>query len=134
MTSSHSKAPFGIVTLASSGSEGGSSRAMGAMRQAQTAGYGVLPPPLTQQRHTTSDASGGGSGSDVSQMANTFMAQAYDLDDKWSGDQGPVEIPLATASLLENTGGLLRPPPFDSSTAGRARQPISDLSVRSAAV
>ena len=34
-------APFGIVTLASSGSEGGPH--MGAMRQAQTANYGVLP-------------------------------------------------------------------------------------------
>lgn len=33
-------APFGIVTLASSGSEGASSLAMGAMRQAQTAGFG----------------------------------------------------------------------------------------------
>ena len=34
-------APFGVVTLASSGSEGGPN--MGAMRLAQTAGYGVLP-------------------------------------------------------------------------------------------
>ena len=66
------KAPFGIVTLASSGSEGASSLAMGAMRQAQTAGFGVLPPPS--------------SGSD---MDNTFLAQAYDLDDEWSGDRGP---------------------------------------------
>ena len=33
-------APFGIVTLASSGSGGASSLAMGAMRQAQTAGFG----------------------------------------------------------------------------------------------
>ena len=64
-------ATFGIVTLASSGSEGASSLAMGAMRQAQTAGFGVLPGP--------SD----------SPMANTFLAQAYDLDDEWSGDRGP---------------------------------------------
>jgi hypothetical protein len=35
---------------------------MGAMRQAQTAGYGVLP-------------SAG--------LPGTFFAQAYDLDDKW---------------------------------------------------
>eukprot|EP01052_Picozoa_sp_SAG31_P026908 SAG31_NODE_2475_length_5641_cov_2.038434_3_plen_89_part_00 len=34
-------APFGIVTLASSGSEGGAD--IGAMRLAQTAGNGVLP-------------------------------------------------------------------------------------------
>jgi hypothetical protein len=54
-------APFGIVTLASSGSEGASSLAMGAMRQAQTAGFGVLPPPSSNRHH-------GG-------MANTFLAQ-----------------------------------------------------------
>eukprot|EP01052_Picozoa_sp_SAG31_P009134 SAG31_NODE_474_length_15176_cov_7.362340_12_plen_385_part_00 len=69
-------APFGIVTLASSGSEGANGLAMGAMRLAQTAGFGVLPPPA---------ASGQGRGS----MANTFLAQAYDLDDEWSGDRGP---------------------------------------------
>lgn len=61
-------APFGIVTLASSGSEGGPH--MGAMRQAQTASYGVLPGPP-------------GSG-----MENTFVAQAYDLDDEWGPAQG----------------------------------------------
>ena len=78
-------APFGIVTLASSGSEGANSLAMGAMRQAQTAGFGVLPPPSSSSGHA------GG-------MANTFLAQAYDLDDKWSGDRGPVkaQIPLAS--------------------------------------
>merc|ERR1719331_3511304 len=37
------EAPFGIVTLASSGTEGADSAAMGAMRLAQTAGHGVLP-------------------------------------------------------------------------------------------
>jgi hypothetical protein len=55
-------APFGIMTLASSGSEGGPN--MGAMRQAQTASFGYLPGPV-------------GSG-----MENTFAAQAYDLDDE----------------------------------------------------
>ena len=115
-------APFGIVTLASSGSEGASSLAMGAMRQAQTAGFGVLPPPASNQVrgssyillglitqsiprtlwaflrsmcvslkaedcelvlhfHFHSQHQGG--------MANTFLAQAYDLDDEWSGDRGP---------------------------------------------
>ena len=62
-------APFGIVTLASSGSEGGPH--MGAMRQAQTAGYGVLPGP------------------NGSVMENTFVAQAYDLDDPWGPGIGP---------------------------------------------
>ena len=62
-------APFGIVTLASSGSEGGPD--MGAMRLAQTAGNGVLPGPP-------------GSG-----MEHTFLAQAFDLDDKWGPGAGP---------------------------------------------
>ena len=84
-------------TKASSGSEGGSSRAMGAMRQAQTAGYGVLPPPATMTRTTSSAELA---------MANTFMAQAYDLDDKWSGDRGPcVEIGWNTTSPLHNCCG-----------------------------
>eukprot|EP00041_Stephanoeca_diplocostata_P008440 m.125345 g.125345 ORF g.125345 m.125345 type:complete len:736 (-) comp17323_c0_seq1:544-2751(-) len=60
-------APFGIVTLASSGSEGANGLAMGAMRQAQTMGYGVLPNPS---------------------MPNTFLAQAYDLDDEWISMSG----------------------------------------------
>lgn len=49
-------APFGVVTLASSGAEGADA-AMGAMRIAQTAGYGVLPSP---------------------ELPNTFLAQASD--------------------------------------------------------
>ena len=59
-------APFGVVTLASSGSEGGPN--MGAMRYAQTANYGVLPNAA---------------------MPNTFLAQAYDLDDPWGPAAGP---------------------------------------------
>jgi sialate O-acetylesterase len=59
-------APFGIVTLASSGSEGGPD--MGAMRWAQTANYGVLPNPA---------------------IPNSFVAQAYDLDDPWGPAAGP---------------------------------------------
>eukprot|EP00054_Salpingoeca_dolichothecata_P010607 m.59131 g.59131 ORF g.59131 m.59131 type:complete len:367 (+) comp19074_c0_seq1:1277-2377(+) len=59
-------APFGVVTLASSGSEGGPN--MGAMRQAQTASYGVLPNPV---------------------LPNTFVVQAYDLDDPWGPSAGP---------------------------------------------
>jgi hypothetical protein len=59
-------APFGLVTLASSGSEGGPD--MGAMRLAQTANYGVLP-------HDKD-------------LPNTFLAQAYDLDDEWGPDIG----------------------------------------------
>ena len=51
-------APFGVVTLTASGSEGGPD--LGSMRLAQTAGYGVLPNAA---------------------MPNTFLAQAFDLDD-----------------------------------------------------
>ena len=46
-------APFGLVTLAPSGTEGGND--MGTMRWAQTGGYGVLPNPA---------------------MPRTFLAQA----------------------------------------------------------
>ena len=59
-------APFGVVTLASSGSEGGPN--MGAMRLAQTASYGLLPNP---------------------KLPATFLAQAYDLDDEWGPAAGP---------------------------------------------
>ena len=60
-------APFGVVTLASSGGEGANGLAMGAMRQAQTAGFGVLPAPG---------------------LPKTFLAQAYDLDDEWVSFSG----------------------------------------------
>ena len=59
-------APFGVVTLASSGSEGGPN--FGTMRIAQTMSYGVLPTPT---------------------MPNTFVAQAYDLDDEWGPGASP---------------------------------------------
>eukprot|EP00051_Salpingoeca_urceolata_P012456 m.154374 g.154374 ORF g.154374 m.154374 type:complete len:759 (-) comp17497_c1_seq1:23-2299(-) len=59
-------AAFGVVTLASSGSEGGPN--MGAMRYAQTANYGILPNAA---------------------MPNTFLAQAYDLQDIWGPRAGP---------------------------------------------
>ena len=51
-------APFGLVTLAASGGEGGAD--IGSMRLAQTGSYGVMPNPA---------------------MENTFLAQAGDLDD-----------------------------------------------------
>jgi hypothetical protein len=56
-------APFGIVTLAPSGTEGGAS--IGAMRLAQTASYGVAPNPA---------------------LPAVFVAQAFDLNDPWSND------------------------------------------------
>ena len=51
-------APFGIVTIAPSGSEGASEH-LSAFRWAQTANYGVLPNPI---------------------MPRTFVAQTYDLN------------------------------------------------------
>lgn len=78
-------APFGIVTLASSGSEGASGLAMGAMRQAQTGGFGALPPPPPSRSDQGITARESSSPLSV----NTFLAQAYDLDDQWSGDRGP---------------------------------------------
>ena len=51
-------APFGVVTLAAGGSEGGMD--IGGMRWSQTANYGVLPNAA---------------------MPNTFLAQAFDLGD-----------------------------------------------------
>jgi len=57
------EAPFGLVTLAPSGGEGGAS--IGTMRWAQTAGYGTMPNPA---------------------MPNTFVAQAYDLNDPYHND------------------------------------------------
>ena len=53
-----SLAPFGVATIANSGTEGGNS--VGAMHWAQTANYGVLPNPA---------------------MPNTFLGQTFDLDD-----------------------------------------------------
>ncbi len=56
-------APFGFVTLAPSGGEGGSD--IGTMRWAQTASYGVAPNPA---------------------LPRTFVAQAYDLNDPYHND------------------------------------------------
>ena len=55
-------APFGVVALPYSGTEGNTH--MGLMRVAQTGGYGVLPNPA---------------------MPNTFLSQAYDIDDPYGG-------------------------------------------------
>jgi sialate O-acetylesterase len=54
-------APFGLVTLATSGSEGGQS--MGTMHWAQTSSYGRMSNPA---------------------LPNTFLAHAYDLDDPYT--------------------------------------------------
>ena len=59
-------APFGVVALPTGGSEGGPN--MGAMRIAQTASHGVLP---------------------NADLPNTFVVQAYDLEDQWGSGAGP---------------------------------------------
>ena len=57
---------FGSVALPSGGSEGGPN--MGPMRVAQTAGYGVFP---------------------NAELPNTWIVQAYDLEDEWNSGDGP---------------------------------------------
>lgn len=56
-------APFGVVVLPGTGSEGGAD--IGSMRQAQTASYGMAPNPA---------------------LPNVFSAQTYDLVDPWRND------------------------------------------------
>jgi hypothetical protein len=56
-------APFGLVTLAPSGTEGGSD--IGTMRWAQTASFGRAPNPA---------------------LPGVFVAQAYDLNDPYHND------------------------------------------------
>ena len=75
-------APFGVVTLASSGSEGGPN--FGTMRIAQTMSYGVLPTPT---------------------MPNTFVAQAYDLDDEWGPGAGPCLNSKTSWQCCPNSAG-----------------------------
>jgi hypothetical protein len=58
--------PFGAVALPSGGNEGGPH--MGAMRIAQTAGHGVLP---------------------NAELPNSWIVQAYDLEDQWASNGGP---------------------------------------------
>ena len=76
------QAPFGVVTLASSGSEGGPN--FGTMRIAQTMSYGVLPTPT---------------------MPTTFVAQAYDLDDEWGPGASPCLNSKGKWQCCPNYGG-----------------------------
>ena len=77
-------APFGVVTLAAGGDEGGND--IGGMRWSQTANYGVLPNPA---------------------MPNTFLAQAFDMGDPWDGLDQCVKGPSCCRSnnhLGDNCG------------------------------
>ena len=97
--------PFGIVTLASSGSEGGAD--IGAMRLAQTAGLGVLPGPA-------------GSG-----MEHTFLAQAFDLDDRWGPGAGPCQTDASKGgwACCDYSWGLAGKCAYNATTcAGREKQ------------
>jgi hypothetical protein len=90
-------APFGLVTIAPSGSEGASDH-LSAFRWAQTANYGVLPNPA---------------------MPRTFVAQAYGLNDPWAGhnhDQhDPSSVCSNNASIRNSctwtNNGTAEPPP-----------------------
>ncbi|CAB9528805.1 Sialate O-acetylesterase [Seminavis robusta] len=82
-------APFGIVTLANSGGEGGPD--MGSMLHAQTLNYGALPPPLVDP--VDQDFFGG--------LEKVFAAQAYDLEDEWKANNGPCfEYKCCTVTAL----------------------------------
>lgn len=73
--------PFGVVTIAPSGTEGADYH-LSAFRWAQTANYGVLPNPV---------------------MPNTFVAQAYDLNDPWAGVNGD---PFAKPSVCSDNASI----------------------------
>jgi hypothetical protein len=81
-------APFGLVVLPSSGGEGGAN--MGAMRWAQTANYGVMP---------------------NAEMNNTFLAQAFDLNDPW-GDK--TCYGMGCCNQVRTATGKLALPPASS--------------------
>ena len=78
-------APFGAVALPTGGSEGGPN--MGAMRLAQTMGHGVLPTPS---------------------MPNTWIVQAYDLEDQWDSGNSPC---FATPDPYHHQAWACCPPP-----------------------
>ena len=95
-------APFGVVTLASSGSEGGPN--FGTMRIAQTMSYGVLPTPT---------------------MPNTFVAQVRVLSPRaWCDDTPPQwhDTPYVSGRRMTlTTSGV--PPPDRASLPGTAALP-----------
>eukprot|EP00040_Diaphanoeca_grandis_P010747 m.55043 g.55043 ORF g.55043 m.55043 type:complete len:828 (+) comp22015_c0_seq1:144-2627(+) len=96
-------APFGLVSLASSGAEGNDA-AMGAMRVAQTAGYGVLPSP---------------------ELPNTFFAQAYDLDDQWGPIAGPCfAAPEKGGFMCCDANGSVAPPAINPPTPSNPDAPL----------
>jgi hypothetical protein len=75
-------APFGLVTIATSeGGEG--AHHLAAFRWAQTANYGVLPNPA---------------------MPNTFVAQAYDLNDPWAWYSSHTSVCSTNASIKHACG------------------------------
>ena len=93
-------APFGLVTIAPSGSEGNDDK-LSAFRWAQTASYGVLPNPA---------------------MPRTYVAQAYDLNDPWAGtNHNEFDLTSKTVCSLNaslpyscawrGTNGTSEPPP-----------------------
>lgn len=74
-------APFGLVTIAPSGSEG-NGMYLSAFRWAQTANYGVLPNAA---------------------MPRTFVAQAYDLNDPWCASFATCPHEFARANLISSS-------------------------------
>jgi len=97
-------APFGLVTIAPSGSEGAGHH-LSAFRWSQTANYGVMPNPA---------------------LPRTFLAQAYDLNDPWAGVYrdpfDPTSVCSDNASLPHSctwtNNGTSEPPPCCECGAG----------------
>ena len=87
-------APFGVVTLASSGSEGGPN--FGTMRIAQTMSYGVLPTPTMPNTFVAQVRVWVGSTAACNPAPRGdahACGQAYDLDDEWGPTAGPCFSP-----------------------------------------
>ena len=106
-------APFGIVTLASGGSEGAGYH-MAHMRWSQTGNYGALPSPP---------------------MPRTFLAQAYDIGDPWSANEGAPSAHEPNCSSVNPATGKFDPEciPIDPDAWAPEVRKIEPLLVNSSA-
>ena len=106
-------APFGIVTLASGGSEGAGNH-MAHMRWSQTGNYGALPSPP---------------------MPRTFLAQAYDIGDPWSANEGAPSLHEPNCSSVNPATGEFDPEciPIDPDAWAPEVRKIEPLLVNSSA-
>jgi hypothetical protein len=106
-------APFGIVTLASGGSEGAGDH-MAHMRWSQTGNFGALPSPA---------------------MPRTFLAQAYDIGDPWSANEGSPSLRRPNCSSVNPATSKFDPEciPIDKAAWAPEVRKIEPLLVNSSA-